>query len=524
MGRVANPALAAAVAEAGGLGMLALSRHSPEAASRDIADVQSRTAHPVGVTLLVEFLEEPLLRAVAERVRVVELFWGWPDPALVPTDNIVGWQVGSADEAKAAVDAGCRFVVAQGVEAGGHVRGTTPLAELVPLVRAAVDVPIVAAGGIGTRADVEHALALGADAVRVGTRFVAANESAAHPEYVDLLSAATGADTQLTETFGAGWPDAPHRVLSSSVEAALDGTADPVATMQSADGTTIPFVRFGTAPPTADMTGDIRAMALYAGTGVDAVHGRVAAADIVAELAEGLEQRVTERVVITGANRGLGLELARQHSERGDEVWAGCRRPDDAAELRDLTAHVKPVDMASEESIERFADSLGPGPIDVLYNNAGIDARSLGVDDGARDVLRLSGEHFLEEMRINAVGPMLLARALLDRLAASSNPRIVNVTSQVGSMEVAHTIGRDIGYVSSKAALNMISVRQSVHLRDAGIVVIALHPGHLKTDMGGERANLTTAEGATGILALVDGLTMADSGTFRRWDGTVHPW
>ena len=100
----------------------------------------------------------------------------------------------------------------------------------------------------------------------------------------------------------------------------------------------------------------------------------------------------------------------------------------------------------------------------------------------------------------------------------------MNVTSQVGSMEVAHTIGRDIGYVSSKAALNMISVRQSVHLRDAGIVVIALHPGHLKTDMGGERADLTTAEGATGILALVDGLTMADSGTFRRWDGTVHPW
>ena len=233
---------------------------------------------------------------------------------------------------------------------------------------------------------------------------------------------------------------------------------------------------------------------------------------------------MTERVVITGANRGLGLELARQHSERGDEVWAGCRRPDDAAELGDLTAHIEQVDMASEESIERFADSLGPAPIDVLYNNAGIDARSLGVDDGARDVLQLSGDHFLDEMRVNAVGPMLLARALLDRLTASDNPRIVNVTSQVGSMEVAHNIGRDIGYVSSKAALNMISVRQSVHLRDAGIVVIALHPGHLKTDMGGERADLTTADGATGILALVDGLTMADSGTFRRWDGSVHPW
>ena len=204
----------------------------------------------------------------------------------------------------------------------------------------------------------------------------------------------------------------------------------------------------------------------------------------------------------------------------GPDAVAPTTRPS----CGDLTAHIEQVDMASEEWIERFADSLGPAPIDVLYNNAGIDARSLGVDDGTRDVLQLSGDHFLDEMRVNAVGPMLLARALLDRLTASDNPRIVNVTSQVGSMEVAHNIGRDIGYVSSKAALNMISVRQSVHLRDAGIVVIALHPGHLKTDMGGERADLTTADGATGILALVDGLTMADSGTFRRWDGSVHPW
>jgi NAD(P)H-dependent flavin oxidoreductase YrpB (nitropropane dioxygenase family) len=289
MGRVATPALAAAVADAGGLGMMALSRHSPEAAARDIADVQSRTSLPVGVTLIVEFLREPLLRAVAERVRVVELFWGWPDPALVPPGNVVGWQVGTTDEARAAVDAGCRYVVAQGVEAGGHVRGTAPLAELLPRVRSAVDVPLVAAGGIGTRADVERALALGADAVRVGTRFVAAAESAAHPVYVDLLSSATAADTELTETFSAGWPDAPHRVLSSSVEAARESTADPVATVRGADGIPIPFVRFGTAPPTADMTGDIRAMALYAGTGVDAVHGRIAAAAIVAELTDGLE-------------------------------------------------------------------------------------------------------------------------------------------------------------------------------------------------------------------------------------------
>ena len=233
---------------------------------------------------------------------------------------------------------------------------------------------------------------------------------------------------------------------------------------------------------------------------------------------------IVERVVITGANRGLGLELARIYASRGDDVWAGCRHPKDAIELRGLTTHVHEVDVASEKSILRFADALGPEPIDILYNNAGIDARALGVDDDARDVLQLSADHFLAVMRVNAVGPMLLVRALLDRLKASENPRIVNISSQAGSMEVAHTLGRDVGYTSSKAALNMISVRQSVHLREAGIIVVAVHPGFLKTDMGGERASLPTNEGARGVIDLVDGLTDADSGTFRQWDGAVHPW
>ena len=233
---------------------------------------------------------------------------------------------------------------------------------------------------------------------------------------------------------------------------------------------------------------------------------------------------MTERIVITGANRGLGLELTRQHTARGDEVWAGCRRPDEASELLALTTHVLPVDMATEASLAAFAEALGPAPIDVLYNNAGIDARALGVDDGARDVLQISGDDFLEVMRVNAAGPMLLTRAVIDRLGASARPRVVNVSSQAGSMEVAHTLGRDVSYTASKAALNMISVRQSVHLRDAGITVVCIHPGFLKTDMGGSRADMPVEEGAAGIVAMVDSLTLDDSGTFRRWDGSVHPW
>ena len=108
----------------------------------------------MGATLLALFADTELVDAVAERVPVIEMFWAPPDVAFVRDGVIVGWQVGDVDEAKATVDVGCRYVIAQGVEAGGHVRGTIPLHELIPRVRDAIDVPVVAAGGIGTRADV----------------------------------------------------------------------------------------------------------------------------------------------------------------------------------------------------------------------------------------------------------------------------------------------------------------------------------------------------------------------------------
>jgi NAD(P)-dependent dehydrogenase (short-subunit alcohol dehydrogenase family) len=233
---------------------------------------------------------------------------------------------------------------------------------------------------------------------------------------------------------------------------------------------------------------------------------------------------MTERVVITGANRGLGLELARTYAGAGAEVWAGCRRPAEATELRDVTDHVLVLDLGSTESIDAFAAALGDAPIDVLVNNGGVDARNFGVPDGERDVLQLSGEHFLEEMRINALGPLLLTRATLDRLRATPRPRIVNVTSQVGSMEVAKVTGRDIGYTSSKAALNMITVKLAMRLRDEGVIAIALHPGFLRTDMGGAGADLDPAEAAALIVALIDGLSLEQSGQFLRWNGTLHPW
>jgi len=189
-----------------------------------------------------------------------------------------GAQVGSADEAKAACDSGCDVIVAQGVEAGGHVRGVIGLLPLLDEVLPVVDVPVVAAGGIGTGSSMAAALAGGADAVRVGTRFVAAVESCAHPDYVAALVNATAADTVLTTAFGDGWPDAPHRVLRSAVDA-----GERLGPKQS----------WSPDWPSADYAGVAGARALYAGQSVGAVRARQSAAEIVTEMVESAQRRLT---------------------------------------------------------------------------------------------------------------------------------------------------------------------------------------------------------------------------------------
>jgi hypothetical protein len=171
----------------------------------------------------------------------------------------------------------------QGVEAGGHVRGTKPLNDVLELVVQTVDIPVVAAGGIGTADRVRDLLDGGASAVRVGTRFLAAMESAAHPEYVDALIAASAEDTELTETFSVGWPNAPHRVLRSCIEAVNATTEEFVATI--GDGRDAwPVPRFSTVPPVDQARGNLAAMPHYAGTSVDHVVRRQPVSEIVAEL------------------------------------------------------------------------------------------------------------------------------------------------------------------------------------------------------------------------------------------------
>jgi nitronate monooxygenase len=287
MSRIVTPRMAAEVSNLGGLGMLAIARAKAAAARRLVDEVRELTTRPVGAGFLVLFLDRDALEEVAAELPIVEFFWGWPDASLVPEGCICGWQVGTVDEARAAVDAGCHYVIAQGVEAGGHIRGTTSRAELLSAVRSAVDVPVVASGGIGTARDVRRAMEAGADAVRVGTRFVATVESDAHDLYVDRLVANRAADTVITGRFDVGWPDAPVRVLASSLAAAECAPDGTVATIAASDGTLTDIPLFSTTAPTRATTGNLDAMPLYAGTGIDAVKGRVTVADVMAELSQG---------------------------------------------------------------------------------------------------------------------------------------------------------------------------------------------------------------------------------------------
>ncbi len=260
LGGVGTLELSRAVEQAGGLGMVPRLVRVPEPRSTAL-----------GKGFLIPYL--PPLEEVVEDVRglrVAEFFWGEPQAAIAAAahsaGSLVSWQVGSAEEARAAEAAGCDLVVAQGVEAGGHVRGTQPLDELLAEVLSAVSVPVVAAGGIGSAERVAQLIAAGADAVRVGTRFLACPECDTHSDYVQALIAASAGDTVLTDHFdGDGqWP-APVRVLRLSLEGAIRAR------------------NRGTAAPSATAEAPL-AMACYAGLSVEHVREVKPAVEVVREL------------------------------------------------------------------------------------------------------------------------------------------------------------------------------------------------------------------------------------------------
>lgn len=302
MGDIANPRLAAAASEAGALGMVSVIGFPTSTVFGVLEDIRKHTSGVFGANFLIPELFHPDLEEIHEQVaaasklaKVVEFFYHQPDTSLVELVHRGGalafWQVGSREEAVAAVDAGCDMIVAQGIEAGGHVRGRIGLLALLSQVLDSVDVPVIAAGGIGTGRAMAAALAAGASAVRVGTRFVAAEESGAHPVYARKLIDAEAEDTIFTEAFSVGWPNAPHRVLRSSVKAAEASKDDIVGQrFTPSTGETVTIRRFEPRAVTKDTKGAIEAMSLWAGESVGGVKKVQPASTIVHELADEAEK------------------------------------------------------------------------------------------------------------------------------------------------------------------------------------------------------------------------------------------
>ena len=293
MGGVASPDLAVAVSDAGGLGTVALHTMPAAMVAKALDAMARRTPAPLAFNVLMPFFDRDAVAAASSRCRLVEFFYGDPDDDLVGLAHqggaLAAWQVGSVGEAEAAQDAGCDVVIAQGVEAGGHVRGRVGLLTLLSAVLDVVEVPVIAAGGIGNARTAAAAFAAGAEAVRVGTRFVATREADTHPDYAAALVDARAEDTILTDAFSVMWPDAPHRVLRSCVDRAHALDADTIGEVEIA-GTSMPVPRLSVLVPTRATTGSVDAMALYAGESVTDVAGVAPARDVVVEITAGAEE------------------------------------------------------------------------------------------------------------------------------------------------------------------------------------------------------------------------------------------
>lgn len=298
MGGVSRWELAAAVANAGGYGMLGMVRESPALISEEVAALKAATGRPFAVNVIPAATEPQLLDAqigccLDLGVSALTFFWDVM-PGVVARAKRAGClvlhQVGTVEAARMAEDAGADVIIAQGVEAGGHVHGRSPVLALTQAILDAVTVPVVASGGLATGADLARALSMGAAGIQCGTAFLATEESFAHPYHKARIVDATGTDTVLTDVYVLNWTKgAAVRVIGNSVTGALKDKYlghDPGTLPREAiawDGDQ-PRLRFSTDSPLRTTTGDLEAMALYAGTGTGRIDGIVPAATRIATM------------------------------------------------------------------------------------------------------------------------------------------------------------------------------------------------------------------------------------------------
>ena len=221
-------------------------------------------------------------------------------------------------------------------------------------------------------------------------------------------------------------------------------------------------------------------------------------------------------VLITGANRGIGLEYARQFAEKGYQVIGTARHPSDAKELSAVASRVEQLDVTDATSVAALATRLRDVPIDILVNNAGIfDRQDVTVDKVDFGMME-------QTFAVNTLGPLRVTQALLPSLRAGKRRTVVSMSSQLGSIENSN--GRWYAYRSSKAALNQINKTLSAELAPEGFICVVLHPGWVRTDMGGSNATYAPQESVGGLLAVIEKLGPADNGRFYDFQGKPIPW
>jgi NAD(P)-dependent dehydrogenase (short-subunit alcohol dehydrogenase family) len=230
-------------------------------------------------------------------------------------------------------------------------------------------------------------------------------------------------------------------------------------------------------------------------------------------------------VLVTGANRGVGLETARQLLQRGDRVIATCRQPSKAEALQALDEQfseqltILPLDVTNPASIHAACNAVQriATCLDILINNAGIL-------DGNETLESFDPEVMQRTFDVNATGAMRVTTQFLPFLEKGEQAKLVNISSQLGSLQKVKGNWGRYSYNSSKAALNMLTRMLAYDLEDKGIAVICIHPGWVQTDMGGDSADLTPVESASGILEVIDKVTLKENGRFYTYTGDEHPW
>ena len=227
-------------------------------------------------------------------------------------------------------------------------------------------------------------------------------------------------------------------------------------------------------------------------------------------------------VLITGANRGIGLELATRYAARGDRVLACCREPAEASGLTALAAAnskvtVHGVRVTDGASVAALAKEIGTQPVDVLINNAGASAPM-----DKQTLASMDYDAWAEQFAINTMAPVRVLQAVRANLAAAPGAKAITVTSQMGALSFNYPVA--YSYSASKAAVNKVMKLAAVELAKEGTTVALVHPGWVRTDMGGAGADISAEESATGIMGVIDKLTPADTGSFYKWNGETHAW